>query len=66
MAETPIVYRLKKKQQKWLVYDVIIDGVSLVKNYRKQFSVIIQKEQYSGLIRQMEEKIEKIKAEEKR
>lgn len=66
MAETPIVYRMKKKQQKWLVYDVIIDGVSLVKNYRKQFSVIIKNEQYSGLIRQMEEKIEKITVEDKR
>lgn len=66
MAETPIVYRLKKKQQKWLVYDVIIDGVSLVKNYRKQFSVIIRKEHYAGLIRQMEEKIAKISAEDTR
>lgn len=62
--EIPIVYRVKKKQGKWLVYDMIIDGVSLVKNYRKQFSVIIEKEKFSGLIRKMEEKIAKITAEE--
>jgi len=64
--EIPIVYRMKKKQDQWFVYDVIIDGVSLVKNYRKQFSAIIEKEKFSGLIEKMEEKIEKIKAEDER
>ena len=64
--ELPIVYRMKKKQDQWFVYDVIIDGVSLVKNYRKQFSAIIEKEKFSGLIEKMEEKIEKIKAEDER
>lgn len=64
--EIPMVYRMKKKQDKWLVYDVIIDGVSLVKNYRKQFSAIIEKEKFSGLIEKMEEKIEKITTEEER
>ncbi|MBW1791086.1 MAG: ABC transporter substrate-binding protein [Deltaproteobacteria bacterium] len=64
--ELPIVYRMKRKQDQWFVYDVIIDGVSLVKNYRKQFSAIIEKEKFSGLIEKMEEKIEKIKAEDDR
>ena len=64
--EIPIVYRMKKKQDQWFVYDVIIDGVSLVKNYRKQFSAIIEKEKFSGLIEKMEEKIEKIMAEDER
>jgi phospholipid transport system substrate-binding protein len=64
--EIPIVYRMKKKQDKWFVYDVIIDGVSLVKNYRKQFSAIIEKEKFSGLIEKMEEKIEKITVEEEK
>jgi len=64
--EIPIVYRMKKKQDKWFVYDVIIDGVSLVKNYRKQFATIIEKEKFSGLIEKMEEKIEKITTEEEK
>jgi phospholipid transport system substrate-binding protein len=64
--EIPIVYRMKKKQDKWFVYDVIIDGVSLVKNYRKQFAAIIEKEKFSGLIEKLEEKIKKITAEDEK
>lgn len=64
--EIPIVYRMKKKQDTWFVYDVIIDGVSLVKNYRKQFSSIIENEKFSGLIVKMEEKIEQIMPEEEK
>lgn len=62
--EIPIIYRMRKHEEKWLVYDVIIDGVSLVKNYQKQFASILEKETFSGLIRDMEEKIAKITAEE--
>ncbi len=61
----PIIYRMKKNQENWLVYDVIIDGVSLVKNYRQQFSGIIEKEKFPGLIIKMEEKIAQLKTEEK-
>lgn len=64
--EIPIVYRMRRKEAKWLVYDVIIDGVSLVKNYRKQFASILEKETYAGLIREMEEKIKKITAEDEK
>jgi phospholipid transport system substrate-binding protein len=62
--EIPIVYRMKKKEGTWLVYDVIIDGVSLVKNYRKQFASILEKESYTDLISQMEEKVKKVTADE--
>ncbi len=63
--EIPIIYRMKNNQDSWFVYDVIIDGVSIVKNYRQQFSVIMEKEKFPGLIAKMEEKIEQIKTEEK-
>jgi phospholipid transport system substrate-binding protein len=56
-TETPIGYRLSKENGKWMVYDVVIEGVSLIRNYRTQFSRIIEKEKFSGLIRRMEEKI---------
>jgi phospholipid transport system substrate-binding protein len=55
--ETPIGYRLVNDSGKWMVYDVVIEGVSLIRNYRTQFSRIIEKEKFSGLIRRMEEKI---------
>lgn len=60
----PIVYRMKKDQDNWYVYDVIIDGVSLVKNYRQQFSSIIENEKFTGLVAKMEEQIERIVAAE--
>ena len=40
-AETPINYRLISKGGEWKVYDVVIEGVSLVKNYRAQFREIL-------------------------
>jgi len=60
-----IVYRMYKKQDQWFVYDVIIDGISLVKNYRKQFSAIIEEKKFSGLIAKLEEKIDTIIEQEK-
>ncbi len=60
--EIPINYKLKISDGKWLVYDVVVEGVSLVRNYRSQFSQIISKEKYAGLIKRMTEKIEKTEA----
>ena len=40
-TEIPVRYRLKKKRDQWFVYDVIVEGVSLVNNYRTQFNSII-------------------------
>jgi len=37
----PIDYKLIKEGDQWLVYDVVIEGVSLVNNYRNQFNKII-------------------------
>jgi phospholipid transport system substrate-binding protein len=51
--EIPIVYRLIKKSD-WKVYDVVIEGVSLVQNYRNQFTQILTKESPSQLIGRLE------------
>ena len=40
-TEVPIDYRMLRKSDKWVVYDVIIEGVSLISNYRTQFNKII-------------------------
>ena len=40
-AQTPINYRLMKKNNEWKIYDVVIEGVSLVSNYRTQFRDIL-------------------------
>ncbi|MCK5193209.1 MAG: ABC transporter substrate-binding protein [Desulfobulbaceae bacterium] len=57
--EIPMKYRAKKINESWLVYDIVIEGVSLVGNYRKQFAQIIRKDQYDGLIAKMKEKLKK-------
>ncbi len=55
-VEIPINYRLMKKNDKWMVYDVIIEGVSLVNNYRKQFSQIIRTSSYEELVKRLKQK----------
>ena len=57
-SEIPIEYRMHRKGDRWLVYDVIIEGVSLIANYRSQFNKIIQTSSYQELVRKMKTKQE--------
>ena len=57
-SEIPIEYRMHRKGERWLVYDVIIEGVSLIANYRTQFNKIIQTSSYQELVRKMKTKQE--------
>jgi phospholipid transport system substrate-binding protein len=41
----------------WLVYDVSIEGVSLVNNYRTQFNSIITQSSYQNLVKRLKEKV---------
>ena len=52
-SEIPIEYRMHKKGERWLVYDVMIEGVSLVSNYRTQFNKIIQTSSFQELVKKM-------------
>ncbi len=58
-TEIQVLYRVKKKGEKWLVYDVSIEGVSLVNNYRKQFNAIITKSSFEKLMERLRAKVEK-------
>lgn len=49
----PIDYKLTKQGDQWLVYDVVIEGVSLVNNYRNQFNKIISAGSYAELVKKM-------------
>jgi phospholipid transport system substrate-binding protein len=57
-GELPVEYRLIHKDQRWAVYDVIVDGVSLVQNYRAQFDQIIQSASYDTLLQRIKRKVE--------
>lgn len=54
--EYSIEYRLQLVDREWKVYDVVIENVSIVNNYRSQFARVINKSSYEGLIRTMKEK----------
>lgn len=56
--EIPIEYRLKQHNAGWLVYDVIIEGVSLVRTYRENYREIVRKEGIKGLLERMQNKLE--------
>ena len=58
-TEILVKYRLKKKGGEWLVYDISIQGVSLVNNYRKQFNSIMTRSSYEDLIEKLRAKVEK-------
>jgi len=55
-SEIPIEYRMHKAGDRWLVYDVVIEGVSLVANYRTQFNKIIQTSSFKELMNKMKNK----------
>jgi phospholipid transport system substrate-binding protein len=52
----PMDYRLLLKEGRWHAYDIIADGVSLVKNYRSQFHTIIRADSYQELVRRLRDR----------
>ncbi len=64
-TEIPIDYKMLKRGERWLVYDVAIEGVSLVANYRTQFNKIIQTSSYQELVKKLKTKQEEFLEDEK-
>ena len=52
----PLDYKLLHRKGNWKVYDVIIENIGLVANYRNEFSGIIRKEKFAGLIQKLKKK----------
>lgn len=59
-AEVPLDYRLMNLSGEWRVYDVVVDGVSLVNNYRGQFAKIIRSSSYADLVERLRKKSDQI------
>jgi phospholipid transport system substrate-binding protein len=55
-SKIPVHYIMQRELDKWMVYDINIEGVSLVRNYMEQFRTILRKGQYDGLIKSIEDK----------
>ena len=56
--EIPVDYRVLKDGARWRIYDIVIEGVSLVNNYRSQFAGILQKSSYPELVRRLKSTIQ--------
>jgi phospholipid transport system substrate-binding protein len=55
----PMNYRLLNKTP-WMVYDVVVEGVSLVSNYRSQFSRVISESSYPDLVKRLRTKVDEL------
>lgn len=53
----PIDYKLMNENGKWKVYDVVIENIGLVSNYRNEFAAIIRKDKFSGLMVKLRDKV---------
>lgn len=62
-TDVPIHYRMLRRADRWYVYDVRVEGVSLVSNYRTQFNAVIQTSSYANLVHKMRDRIEALRKE---
>jgi len=51
--DVPIDYRLTRQGDRWLIYDVLVENVSLISNYRTQFDGIIRTSSYEELLKRL-------------
>ncbi len=56
--DIPITYRLYKKGDSWKGYDVLVEGISLIKNYRTQFNELLRKEKPEEVIKMVKKKLD--------
>lgn len=61
----PISYIMLLKGEEWMAYDIVVEGVSLVRNYMEQFQQILIKEGYSALLDQIKSKISQLESQYK-
>ena len=55
--EASVIFRLHRPGERWLIYDVSVEGISLVANYRAQFDQVIQRASYQGLVTRIKQKL---------
>jgi phospholipid transport system substrate-binding protein len=58
-------YKLIQENGNWKVYDFVIEGVSMIRNYRSQFTKIIRRDSYEVLVQKLTDKINEIEQDSK-
>ncbi|MCW5209618.1 ABC transporter substrate-binding protein, partial [Desulfobulbus sp. US1] len=61
----PVSYIMLLKKDSWMAYDIVVEGVSLIRNYMEQVNTVLRDEKFPGLISMLEKKITKLEAGEK-
>jgi len=61
-TDIPVTYRMIRRGDRWLVYDVLVEGVSLIENYRTQFTTIIETSSYGELITKIQTRLHEVRA----
>ncbi len=61
-TEIPVSYRVYRAGDRWRVYDVVIEEVSLIRNYRSSYREIVKHQGIDGLLARMEDKLKELKA----
>ena len=65
-TEVPLEGRLHKRGERWLIYDVVIENISLIANYRSQFDRIIRTSSYADLVKRLRNQGEMLQEKERR
>lgn len=65
-AEVPVEGRMHKRAERWLIYDVTIENISLIANYRSQFDRIIRTSSYAELVKRLRKHGEFLQDKERR
>ncbi|HEV8474011.1 MAG TPA: ABC transporter substrate-binding protein [Methylomirabilota bacterium] len=65
-TEVPVEARMLRRGERWLIYDIAIENISLISNYRAQFDRIIRTSSYDDLVKRLRNRGEFLKATETR
>jgi phospholipid transport system substrate-binding protein len=63
-TEVPVESRLLLKDNRWLIYDILIANMSLISSYRAQFDRVIRTASYEDLVKRLQSRIELLSSKE--
>ena len=65
-ATIPVEYRMHERDGRWLVHDVVVEGVSLVANYRTQCNAVVRSSSYADLVRRIRARVAALESDDVR
>lgn len=65
-TEVPVESRLLQKGDRWLIYDILVENLSLISNYRSQFDRVIRTSGYPELVKRLQARVEALNEKDTR